>query len=124
MFYKETAFQETAIGKIPVDWKVVRIGEMAKTEAGGTPSTFHKEYWNGNVPWINSGELENRLIQKPTTYITDLGLANSAAKLLPSNSVLIAARACLPMMLPSPMLRLLRMVAYQCQPSVKASAPP
>jgi type I restriction enzyme S subunit len=77
-------------GKIPKDWSILRIKEIAKTEAGGTPSTFKREYWNGNVPWINSGELKNKPVDKPTTYITELALKNSAAKLLPPNTVLIA----------------------------------
>ena len=89
-FSKETNFKETEIGKFPVEWTVEKIGQIAKTEAGGTPSTSVREYWGGDVPWINSGELRNGLIDKPSKYITKLGLESSAARLLPPNTVLIA----------------------------------
>ncbi|HHV11308.1 MAG TPA: restriction endonuclease subunit S [Clostridiales bacterium] len=57
---------------------------------GGTPSTVHPEYWGGNIPWLSSTEIHQKRITRPTTYITDIGLQNSSAKMAPSRSVLIA----------------------------------
>lgn len=57
---------------------------------GGTPSTSRQEYYGGNTPWLSSTEIHQKRITKPTTYITDLGLQNSSAKIAPERSVLIA----------------------------------
>lgn len=57
---------------------------------GGTPSTAHEEYYGGDIPWLASTEIHQKHITKPTTYITELGLNNSSAKIAPENSVLIA----------------------------------
>lgn len=57
---------------------------------GGTPSTAREEYYSGNIPWLASTEIHQKRITKPTTYITELGLNNSSAKIAPENSVLIA----------------------------------
>lgn len=57
---------------------------------GGTPSTAREEYYGGDIPWLASTEIHQKRITKPTTYITELGLNNSSAKIAPENSVLIA----------------------------------
>jgi type I restriction enzyme S subunit len=77
--------------ELPLGWITTRISELAWTSSGGTPSTAKREYWdNGNVPWINSGALKDCVINEPSTYITKLGSENSAAKLFPKNTVVIA----------------------------------
>ena len=79
------------IDYIPKDWSISRIGEFTQVRSGGTPSTFIKEYWeDGDIPWINSGEVDDKQIAKPSKYITRKGLENSAAKLFPKNTVVIA----------------------------------
>lgn len=71
--------------------KSVKIKDIAKVITGGTPSTSIIEYWeNGNIPWLNSGELNKGIINSSENYITKLGLENSVAKLMPPNTVLIA----------------------------------
>ncbi len=57
---------------------------------GGTPSTSHPEYWGGKIPWLASTEIHQKLINRETTGITELGLMNSSAKIAPADSVLIA----------------------------------
>ena len=57
---------------------------------GGTPSTAISEYWGGTIPWLASTEIHQKRITRPTTFITDIGLHNSSAKIAPKNSVLIA----------------------------------
>jgi type I restriction enzyme S subunit len=77
--------------ELPQGWVTARILEIAETRSGGTPSTTKREYWdNGDVPWINSGALKDCVISQPSTYITKLGSQNSAAKLFPKNTVVIA----------------------------------
>ena len=45
--------------EIPEEWTVSKIGHFLNTELGGTPSTKIKEYWIGDIPWLNSGEIAN-----------------------------------------------------------------
>lgn len=97
--YTETDFKETSIGKVPRDWDVTRIEEVCEVVGGGTPSTYVKEYWNGEIPFVTPTditELEKRnvnFLDKTKSYITKKGLKNSSAKLLPPNSVLLTSRA-------------------------------
>lgn len=67
-----------------------KLGDYCSTCLGGTPSREKKEYWNGNIPWINSGEINNDAILEATEYITKLGLKKSATKLMPKNTVVLA----------------------------------
>jgi type I restriction enzyme, S subunit len=83
-------FQQTEIGVIPNDWKIMKINEFTDTTSGGTPSTFHSEYWNGKIRWMNSGEINLKEIYEVKGRITELGLKNSSTKLIPKNCVLIA----------------------------------
>ena len=82
-------YKLTKVGWIPDDWDVNRIDELAKTTAGGTPKTSNQEYWNGEVFWMSSGDLNKKIIREVDGRITKKGLAESSAKLLPINSVLI-----------------------------------
>lgn len=76
--------------KLPKNWIETQISEIAVTSSGGTPSTTKKEYWDGNIPWINSGKLKDEDIFEPSRYITELGLKESSAKLFPVDTVVIA----------------------------------
>lgn len=77
--------------KIPKGWKVLSVRDFTTVKSGGTPSTFIKEYWDGgDTPWINSGEVQDKKITKPSKYITKKGLQNSAAKLFPKNTIVMA----------------------------------
>lgn len=73
----------------PSDWKTVRCRSIARLTAGGTPSTRHLEYWGGDIPWMSSGELNLKRVFDVDGRITDTGLSNSAAKMIPKHSVLI-----------------------------------
>jgi type I restriction enzyme S subunit len=71
--------------------KEQKISDFAEVITGGTPSTTKKEYWEGgNIPWLNSGELNKKYIYESKNFITELGLKNSSTKLMPSDTVLIA----------------------------------
>ena len=72
-------------------WNIEKeLGDEFVCYLGGTPSTKKSEYWNGNISWINSGEVNNLRISKASKYITELGLQKSATKLLPSGTTVIA----------------------------------
>jgi len=67
-----------------------KIGHITQVSSGGTPSRGVLAYWGGNIPWIKTGELLDRDIYQAEEYITEEGLANSAAKLFPPDTILIA----------------------------------
>lgn len=72
-------------------WEKKKIGEICRTGAGGTPLKSKPEYYeNGEIPWLQSGEVASRDIRKTRKTITKLGLENSSAKVFPVNTVLVA----------------------------------
>ena len=76
---------------IPEAWETSTIKDIAKTYSGGTPKSTNSEFYeNGNIPWINSGELNEPIITSSPNYITQLGLDNSSAKKYPKGTILIA----------------------------------
>lgn len=77
-------------GVIPNDWKQTKLGDSCNCILGGTPSRNKSEYWNGSIPWINSGEVNKFRIIKPSETITNLGLEKSATKLLPAKTTVLA----------------------------------
>jgi type I restriction enzyme S subunit len=85
----DTEFQQTEVGLIPQDWIIEKIGAFADVTAGGTPSTMISKYWNGDIRWMNSGELNFKRVFDVENRITELGLSNSATRLIPEKCVLI-----------------------------------
>lgn len=72
-----------------VEWK--KIEEISSNVfAGGTPSTKHKEYYDGDIPWIRSGEIDFNVITSAERNITEAGYENSSAKLIRKGSVVMA----------------------------------
>ena len=77
--------------EIPKSWKSIKLSEISKTYSGGTPTSSNRDYYNPqDVPWINSGELNESFISATDNYISEFGLKNSSAKLYPANSILVA----------------------------------
>lgn len=76
---------------IPEGWNYSRIDEFYKTGSGGTPSSSHKEYYEGGrINWIRTGELKDGFIFDTEIQITESGLQNSSAKIYPPHSVVLA----------------------------------
>ncbi len=76
--------------KLPNSWKWIKISEISDIGQGGTPSTIRQDYWSGDIPWLRSGEIRFNRIKDSKETITKLGLQNSATKLLPKGTVLLA----------------------------------
>mgnify|MGYP003343511053 CR=1 FL=1 len=77
-------------GWIPNNIPSIRIKFLcSKTFSGGTPSTNNSNYWNGTIPWIASGKLQNCIVDSSTELITEAGLRNSSTKLIKINSPII-----------------------------------
>ena len=72
-------------------YPIVILGDVIKTTSGGTPSKAHPEYYDGgSIPWLTSGEVNAGVITTIKNYITVDGMRNSSAKMIPSNSVVVA----------------------------------
>ena len=72
-----------------VEWK--SIGSICSSVfAGGTPNTKKAEYYDGNIPWIRSGEIDFNIIKTAERNITQEGYNNSSAKMIRKNSVVMA----------------------------------
>lgn len=69
----------------------MKLENLSKIVSGGTPSTKRKDFWeNGNIPWINSGKLNEGYVNEGSKLITQKGLEGSSTKLMPPDTVLIA----------------------------------
>ena len=91
---KQGAMQELLTGKkrmsgFSAEWSQSRLGEMTEIYSGGTPSTTISEYWGGSIPWMSSGELNNKKIYDVEGRITQKGMQNSSTHLIPKYCVLI-----------------------------------
>ena len=81
---------ETASAGAVDDACAKRLGDIADVWLGGTPSRSEPAYWDGTIPWINSGSLHERPVLTPADWVTELGLARSATKLLPAGTTAVA----------------------------------
>lgn len=73
-------------------WPVVRLGEIAKIVSGGTPSRTNSAFWDGDIPWVKTGEIRNGVIGADDIdeYITESGLSQSSARIIPAGTILMA----------------------------------
>lgn len=77
--------------EVPEGWEVKRLKEISLTGSGGTPLSTNPEYYeNGNIPWINSGEVNAPFIINAKKFISQAGLNNSSAKLFSKGTILMA----------------------------------
>jgi restriction endonuclease S subunit len=67
------------------------VKDLTEVISGGTPSRDINEYWEGGtIPWVKTTELQNSIVTEVEEHITEEGLNNSSAKIVPSGTVLIA----------------------------------
>lgn len=76
------------------EWEKKKIGDIAKVIGGGTPNTSNEEFWEGDIPWVSSSDINANDIRtiNISRYITENALKESATKLVPENSLLIVSR--------------------------------
>ena len=86
----ENCFENSDLGEIPKGWKITNVGNILNCKLGGTPHRSNELYWGGDIAWINSGKVNEFRIIEPSEYITEEGLNNSATKLLPAKTTVIA----------------------------------
>ncbi len=71
-------------------WEYFYIKDVFFTTSGGTPIKGHPDYYGGDIPWVKSGELNNKYLYDSEQKITELGFKNSSAKFFPIDTVAIA----------------------------------
>jgi type I restriction enzyme S subunit len=85
-------YNEELDKEIPEGWRIIKVKDFCTDmKSGGTPSRRNKNYWeNGTIPWLKTGEIKNNIILSTEEYISEKGLKNSSAKILPQNSILMS----------------------------------
>jgi type I restriction enzyme S subunit len=76
--------------EIPESWEWVRLGSIGDWGSGATPSRTTPEYYNGNIPWLKTGDLNDGYITHIPETITERALLETSVRLNPIGSVLIA----------------------------------
>lgn len=88
--FGHTEFKDSPVGRIPKAWAVAAIADIARLTSGGTPNRENSDYWNGDVLWVKTGEINYQTILDTEEKITVLGLKESSAKLVPAGAILMA----------------------------------
>lgn len=83
-------FNKEEKNKISSHYPIYKVKALCKVGSGGTPSRTTKKYYDGNIPWIKTGEVLNNVILDTEEKITQEAIANSSAKLYPKGSLIIA----------------------------------
>jgi type I restriction enzyme S subunit len=85
---------ESELGEVPKGWICDTIESLTeKISSGGTPSTKRNEYYEGEIKWFSTKELQDGFLFQSERTITELGLNNSSAKIFPNDTVLMAIYA-------------------------------
>ena len=91
----ETLFRKWFIEEVKEDWEEKTLGKCLKLVGGGTPKTSEERFWNGKVCWLSGGDIANNhksFVSCSEKSISEYGLNNSSAKLLPENAMVVSAR--------------------------------
>ncbi|WP_286680619.1 restriction endonuclease subunit S [Tepidanaerobacter sp. EBM-49] len=92
--YKDSGIEW--IGEIPEEWEVIPLKRIFKIINGGTPNSSEESYWNGEIVWITPNdlsELTEIYIRDSERKITEDGINNCSAKIVPKDSIIISTRA-------------------------------
>lgn len=76
--------------ELPPGWTIVSLGEIVATSSGGTPSRKEKGNFGGGIPWLKIGDLNDGVVVRAEETLSEVGLANSSARLLPAGTLLVA----------------------------------
>lgn len=91
---KQGAMQELLTGKRRLpgffgEWVNTKIGSITEVYSGGTPNTSEPAFWGGKIPWMNSGELNLKIVRQVQGRITEVGVDSSSTHFIPAECVLI-----------------------------------
>jgi len=91
----ETLFRQWFVEEAKEKWEELSLYDSIELVGGGTPKTSMPEYWGGEINWLSGGDIaENHkgFVMNTEKAITELGLKNSSARLIPKYSTVISAR--------------------------------
>lgn len=89
-------YKQTEIGVIPHNWTIKYLSDFGRVQSGGTPSTSSPDYWDGDIPWCTPSDITRaptKYINSTERTITEAGLNNSSAIVMPAGSILLCTRA-------------------------------
>jgi type I restriction enzyme S subunit len=90
----ETLFRQWFVEEVNDSYEVVSIVDVCeRINSGGTPPTRNEAYYNGDINWYSTKELNDKFLFESNSKITKEGLENSSAKLFPENTIVIAIYA-------------------------------
>lgn len=75
---------------LPLSWSSLELKDVAKWGSGGTPKSGNSLYYGGDIPWAVIGDLNDGVVSSTAMTITQAGLENSSAKLVPEGTILLA----------------------------------
>ena len=78
------------IGQVPEGWEAGKVKYFSQISAGATPDRNNSLFWNGNINWMSSGEVNQGIVKHTFETITDLALKRTSTKLLPKGTVMLA----------------------------------
>ena len=89
---KHESLKQATLYEYPLKYSCgqVLLHECANLQAGGTPDRGKSNFWDGNIPWVKTGEVNYNLITSTEECISEEGLQSSSARLLPKGSILMA----------------------------------
>ena len=88
--YKEPVAPDTSsLPELPEGWVWSKIGKSFEVYVGSTPRRARSDFWNGDIPWVSSGEVSYSRIKATREYITEEGLKNSSVTLHPKGTILL-----------------------------------
>ena len=92
--FKDQPFVESELGMIPKGWNVATLEALSeKMASGGTPKSMNKEYYSGHIKWFSTKELKDCFLFDSEKHISEEALNNSAAKIFPKDTVVMAIYA-------------------------------
>ena len=74
-------------------WPLVKLEDIAEIQSGGTPDSTNPSYWDGGIYWATLADTKEKYLNSTQRTISEAGLKNSSAKLLPVNTVIFSSRA-------------------------------
>ena len=92
IFSQSTRFKRKDGSAFP-NWEDRRLGDIAQIVGGGTPDTTEPSYWDGGIPWFTPTEIKSKYLADSARTLTQVGLKQSSAKLLPIGTLLLSTRA-------------------------------
>jgi type I restriction enzyme S subunit len=81
------------IGEVPAHWEVKKIKHLFSFTSGGTPPTDHREYWNGNLPWVSSKDMKANILLDTKDHITEEAVQRTSTSAVTKDTLLIVVRS-------------------------------